>query len=128
MEVLAYLNNNRWIVDCPKCGKLGATLAEPDISVSPYSAIDGKYICPNCYPGMTKIKERGYAKVSFDEDARAEARTRAEENGEVYDVVFPDNKSEIIDVVKVRKHQHQNWQPGETIKFLKDENKKNGVK
>jgi hypothetical protein len=66
--------------------------------------------------------------VSFDEDARAEARTRAEENGEVYDVLFPESKSEIIEVVKVRKLQNQNWIPGETVKFLKDENKKNGVK
>lgn len=128
MKVEAYLNHGRWVCDCPKCGKLGATLAEPKPSESPYSAVNGLYICPNCYPDMVVIRKRTSAGVVFNEDSRVIARARAKQNNEIYEVIFPSNKKEIEEIVRVRRLDYQNWQPGETIKFLKEENELIGAK
>jgi len=128
MEVEAYLNHGRWVVDCPKCGKQGSTLAEPKPIESPYSAINGEYICPNCYPGMVVITRRTTTGVIFNETSRAIARARAKANNEIYEVVFPANRKEIETVVCLRRLDYQNWEPGETISFLKNENKQIGVK
>lgn len=128
MEVYAYLNHGRWIVDCPKCGKLGSTLAEPNPNIAHYSAINGKFICPNCYPGMVVIKSRGVISVRFNEDARAAAKKHAEGRQEIYDVVFPKERKEIEGIVSLRRLDQQNWQPGETVEFLKEENELIGAK
>jgi len=128
MKVEAYLNHGRWVCDCPKCGKLGATLAEPKPLESPYSAINGLYICPNCYPGMVAIRKRTMAGVVFNEDLRTVARARAKANDEIYEVVFPSDKKKIESVVSVRRLDHQNWEHGETIKFLQEENELIGAK
>lgn len=128
MKVEAYLNHGRWVVDCPKCGKLGATLAEPKPSESPYSVINGEYICPNCYPGMVAIRKRTVTGVIFNEDLRTVARARACQNNEIYEVVFPNDKKEIEKIVSVRRLDYQNWEPGETVKFLKEENELIGAK
>lgn len=127
MIVEAYLNHSRWVVDCPKCGKLGSTLAEPNLEVALYSAMNKKFICPNCYPGMIVIKSKGLNSVRFNEDARAVAKKRAEDRGEIYGVVFPENKLEIESVVSLRRLDQQNWEPGETLEFLLEENKELGL-
>ena len=128
MKVEAYLNHGRWVVDCPKCGKHGSTLAEPKPIESPYSAINGEYICPNCYPDMVVVSRRTATGVIFNETSRTIARARAKQNNEIYEVIFPDNKKEIEKIVSVRRLDYQNWQPGETIKFLKEENELIGAK
>lgn len=123
MEVLAYMNHGRWIVDCPKCGKNGATLAEQDKFISPYSCENGEFICPNCYTGMVvRDGTTITGQVKFNITARMAAQARAKRNGEIYKVVFPKDKKKIEAVVKLRRLDNQNWMPGETLEDLRQEN------
>ncbi|PKO02093.1 MAG: hypothetical protein CVU43_09750 [Chloroflexi bacterium HGW-Chloroflexi-5] len=129
MEVLAYLNHGRWIVDCPKCGKVGATLAEPNHLVAHYSAENGLFICHKCYPGMiVRSGVNANGSLKFNATMRAVARQKAEKNGEIYRVIFPENRKEIELAVAKRAPDNQNWEPGETIEFLLEENQAYGVK
>jgi phage terminase large subunit GpA-like protein len=129
MKVEAYFNHGRWVCDCPKCGKLGSTLAEPNKALAHYSAVNGEYICPNCYPGMVIIHKRTVTGgLVFNEDMQAISRARAKANDEIYEVIFPTNKKEIEAIVSLRRLDYQNWQPGETIEFLKKENETIGAK
>lgn len=129
MNVYAYLNHGRWIVDCPKCGKRGATLAEANPSVAYYSAVDGEFICPKCHPGMVVQAGRNTnGSIKFNKVTQGIERKKAEADGEIYRVVFPANRKEIEKAVAKRSIENQNWKPGETIEFLDLENIKNGVK
>jgi hypothetical protein len=128
IETYAYLNFGRWIVDCPKCGKVGATLAEPDLKIAQYSA-NKTFICPKCYPGMVAYSgKNANGSLKFNTSLQSLARKKAEKNNDVYKVVFPTNKKEIETVLSGRNLENKNWIPGETIEFLKKENKEHGVK
>jgi hypothetical protein len=119
--VTAYLNYGRWLVNCPKHGKNGATQVSLETT---------EYIAPCCYPGITaQFMAAGKGKITVipDESARATARNLAVENEEVHQVVFPENFSEIMAVVSLRPIQNQNWEPGETLEFLQAENNEHGV-
>lgn len=119
--VNAYLNFGRWLVQCPKHGKNGAT--EVLLGTT-------EYIAPCCYPGIVAqfvgiVKNK--ITVIPDESARATARNLARENDEIYQVIFPENLAEIVVETSARPIQNQNWEPGETVEFLQAENAEHGV-
>lgn len=119
--VAARLNWGRWIVDCPK-GDGGAMEVKPGDSV--------QFICPICYP--QSIAQfvgivNGKIQPAPDLSARRTARRLAEEDGNIYNVLFPDNLNEIEQALSMRSQQHRNWEPGETLEFLTQENKDNGL-
>ena len=119
--VTAYLNYGRWLVDCPKHGKHGAT----EITVE-----TTEFIPPCCYPGIIAQfvgVVKGKITTLKDESARATARRLATEKDEVYQVVFPEELTQILDVTLVRPIENQNWQPGETVEFLQAENAEHGM-
>lgn len=119
--VTAYLNFGRWLVDCPKHGKNGAT--EVTLGTT-------EYIAPCCYPGSVAQfvgVTKGRITVIPDESARATARNLALENDEVYQVIFPEDAPQILEALAVRPIKNQNWVPGETVEFLQAENVEHGA-
>ncbi len=127
MNVLAFLNQGRWIVECPKCGKDGATLAENRPEISPYWTENNAYICPNCHPGMIVISGKyRNGRYQFNQSARDAARAKAAERNEIYIVEFPADRKKIMELVKDRPLTNQNWIPGETLEFLARENAERG--
>jgi len=77
---------------------------------------------------MVVITKKTLNGVVFNETSRTIARARASQNNEIYEVIFPSNKKEIESIVSVRRLDYQNWTPGETIKFLQEENELIGAK
>lgn len=119
--VAARLNWGRWITECPK-GDGGAMEVKPGEGV--------QFICPICYP--QSIAQfvgiiNGKIQPAPDLSARRTARKLAEEDGAIYTVLFPDNLAEIEALISARPQQHKNWEPGETLEFLTQENKDNGL-
>lgn len=133
-KVKAQYNHGRWIVPCPDCGLTGAGL--------PVSAEDAKlgeeFLCGEEFPDKYatlyqridvrhgKKKAVRYARVP-DVIAQAQAWDRARDLGRVYKVSFPRNRKEIERIVRMRPAKNQNWEPGETVSFLRSENAKHGV-
>jgi hypothetical protein len=128
MNVFAYLNHSKWVVDCPKCGKEGATLAENRPEISQYWTDNNEYICPKCYPGMISISGKlPDGKYQFNRSARDAAMAKAAVNDEIYTVEFPDERWEIMKLVEKRPPENRNWIPCETLDFLKQENTERGI-
>lgn len=121
MQVQAYLNAGRWLVDCPKHGRNGAM----EVTLT-----DTEYIAPCCYPGViaqyTGVVKGRIANVP-DISRRATARNLARSNGEIHEIVFPEDAATILETVGLRMVQNQNWVPGESVDFLLEENLANGV-
>ena len=120
-KVQAYLNHGRWLVDCPKHGRNGTL----EVQVT-----DTEYIAPCRYPGtiaqftgMVKNRVQNVADIS----ARATARARARKDGEVYEIVFPENMNEIMDALRGQPVTMQNWVPGDSIEFLLSDEPKSEV-
>jgi len=124
--IMARYDAGRWLVDCPIHGKDGAVLAQSMPEISPLWAESGLYICPVCHPGIKSqlvSLRRGVFSYRFDESARRTARKMAEEQDEIYQVTFPENKDEIEFVLKDRPLLMRHWDgEHETIEFLKSEN------
>lgn len=119
--VKAYLNYGRWLVRCPKHGKNGL------LEVTPQTK---DYIAPCCFPGIVASFPsviKGRVMQLPDVSARATARKLAQQAGEIYSIEFPENMQEILDIVKLRPIQNQNWIMGETIDQLQADNVANGI-
>jgi len=127
MDVKAYLNHGYWKVDCPKCGNLGATLAQAAPEVSPYFAENMEYVCPHCYPGMLAGTMR-LGVFEFNKTVQAITQKTARKKGEVYSVIFPVDKIMIEKIVNKRPPENRNWIPGESSDFLKGENRERGIR
>lgn len=132
----ARFNNGRWLAHCPDCARKGMTIAEP---VQPGE----DFICPIESPGllatipiMTPLTEREKAvahkhgvQTAFrvralpDEDARAKAR----ESAVRYRVIWPKEKKKIEDLLRMRPVAAMNWEPGETLDFIRAENAAHGM-
>lgn len=87
------------------------------------------YICPVCYPGIIArltVVRNGKIAVIPDASAQRNARQMAVQNGEVYDVEFPD-LAKIEALTNKRRLEHRNWN-GETLNMLREANKSMGVK
>lgn len=120
-KLKARLNWGRWLVDCPK---------EDGGALEVIPGNDTQFICPVCYPSSIAIfvgLVKGRVEKVPDVSARRTAKTLAEKNGDVYEIEYPSNIKKVLEAVKARPVQNQNWEPGETLTFLKRENKQNGV-
>jgi len=116
-KVYARVNHGRWIADCPDCSN-GAMLVNPE-KLEPF-------ICGNCFPGMVaktikKVGEDKYVPVPDDKTIFRTAET-VMGAGYAYEVVIPDNWSEIFETLRPRLLENMNWQPGETLDDLIEEN------
>ncbi len=121
--VRAYLNHGYWKVDCPKCGTLGAVLAQEAPEISTHWTRGNRYVCPNCHPGtIASMQELHGIRVLNvpDLETRQAAQFAAEKSGDVYRVSFPRNKDEIERVTRDWKKPFVNWVHGQSIKSLLD--------
>jgi hypothetical protein len=106
----ARMNHGRWIVDCPQEGCHGADLVRPGED----------FVCSDCYIEAA-LAEGGAV------GATARARAMALARGEVYGVQLPAEKAAIEAALRARPLEHMNWQPGETLDLLRQENAAHGV-
>jgi uncharacterized Zn finger protein len=100
MKAAAYLNQGRWVADCPVPYCAGAERVWPELrhlsDGREYGIYRDKMHCAEC--------------------------------GTVSDVVFPDEREQIDRVVSARKvPSTRNWNPGETLSDLDAENQIMGV-
>lgn len=118
--VYARLNWGRWIADCPIHGEGVAESVRPG---------EG-FICSRCHPGIyatMPIQIKGTMTNVPDLAMRQSARRQAESSGQVYEVVFPADKSRIEEVTRLRQLENANWIPGMTMDDLLRENAEHGV-
>lgn len=125
MIVKARLNWGRWIAECPK---QHTPLDSVTLEVVPGK--DTTFICPSCYPksiashaGMVS----GRFQIVPDISARRTAKYMAEQAGEIYDIEYPADIAQILEAVQSRAQQNQNWEHGETLEQLAQENVDNGI-
>jgi len=122
-KVYARLNWGNWIADCPVHGEGIAEGVKPGATQT--------MICSRCHQGIhasMPVRVQGHTIRIPDPAVRELARKEAEQAGQIYEVVFPENIREIMRIVRKRKIQHINWRPGMTIADLQRENKEHGVK
>lgn len=120
--VKAFINHDRWLARCPihNAGEMPVKPGE-------------LYIPPCCYPGIIAVLPamiKGRPTIVPDLSARQSARKEAEKNGEAYEVEFPEEKKQIEELLRARPrgraywpNEHRNWEPGETLKILKEQDK-----
>jgi uncharacterized Zn finger protein (UPF0148 family) len=117
-KIQAYMNNGRWLLDCPVCS-------------TPLPAVESGVICPRCHPGMLAKALRPLPNKTFRpvmdveivEKTRGEARARGEE----YTPDFPRERSEIEKILRARPGtQNMNWIPTETLDDLRAQNREHG--
>lgn len=113
---VAYFNHGRWLYNCPVCD-------------TPLEA--RRDICPQCHPGIVArafqpVKGSDLLRRVPDPELIEQARLEAVQRGEVWKPVYPKEKQAIENILRYRRIQHMNWQPGETLEFLLAENRQNG--
>ena len=125
--VLAYINENRILADCPNCN--GAEFVEPG----------GLFVCSNCHPevrGLKHISVGGYSFPVTDPIAGQAARQEIVKSGLALRVVAPPDINDIRRVLNLRPSvANMNWFPaghlrkpkGETLQDILLENIDNGA-
>lgn len=113
----AYMNHGRWLIHCPRCA-------------SALPAEEQGIVCPVCWPGIrakafTQLPN-GLLRPVADREIVEATRAKADAQGEVWKPVWPADKAEIEDILRRRKIQHMNWEPGETLEFLLAESVEHG--
>ena len=125
-KIQAYLNHGRWIANCPQCAELGLTVAK----IVTLSEI---FVCPEEYPDtmantlVPNPRMQGAFNSVPDHILRIETRRRAIAEGNVYEIIFPDDKAQIESVLRRRPVHARNWDPATTLEELHNENVRNGV-
>lgn len=116
-QVYAYINHARWLVCCPIHTGGGKLEVDP--------AKDKTFICPVCHPGIlasfTGVRH-GRIASQPDTSARRTARLQAEKTGDIYEIVYPENRDEILAQLQHRPLDAMNWKPGEAVELLTAEN------
>lgn len=125
-KIYAQYNWARWIVICPVCAEDGGKVA---VEVKPGDV----FACPEEYPDLLaktlvpNPRVKGALNSVPDIQLREDAMKQAEADGNVYQVVFPQDKAEIERVLRVRPRAGRNWWQGVPMRELIDENKERGV-
>ncbi len=122
----AEYNHGRWIFICPACQEVGILSAmevhpgEPVICAEEHPDILAKTLVPN-------PRVHGAFNSVPDEPLREEARRKAIEAGDAYEVIFPRDHEKIEQVLRLRPVAARNWWPGVKLQDLKRENVERGV-
>ena len=121
--VEAMYNGGRWIVRCPDDPQ-GRHFVE-------VKKDQQDFICTGCYPDLRAAAFKRRDDDLFipvpDDALRQAATDQAIADGRQYIILFPDNVTEIEDVLLQRPTEAMNWLPGETMDFLLEENAEHGV-
>ena len=116
-----------WIADCPECNAHLPEFDGTDTRVAEGVKPGEPFICSKCNPGlhaMMPVKFNNNVINVADFNLRQRAIEMAAEKGQVFEVVFPEEKEAIMSELRKRPPQNMNWHPGETVANLKRQNKK----
>ncbi len=118
------MNWGRWIWRCPQCQTKNDT-----------KLTDG--FCLHCYPG-TKDAVAYMIKPGYENKSRRkqmwikvpdlEEREAQKKKAKQYEITLPEDAEKIFETLRPRHISLMNWEWGETVKYLKKENKELGVK
>lgn len=114
-----------WIADCPNCNKEPYDGTQRG-RVAEIAKPGQPFVCSREYPDIHATMPMLYeGKTIFvpDEAKRKKAFERAQADGRVYEVVFPDDAKKIMRALQRRPRRAMNWWPGVTLEELKAENK-----
>lgn len=117
-KIKAYYNHGRWVADCPNCNSAEQV---NDSTV---------FICSEEYPyvsyaGKSKADVDPHRVMLIHEGKQSLAK--AKQDNEIYDIVFPEFRSEIERVLSARPPVNRNWLIGETIDDLVEQNRAHGI-
>lgn len=124
--IYAEYNCARWIALCPVCRAQGIQSA---LEVKPGDI----FVCPEEYPNLLATtlvpnpRMPGALSSVPDRVLREETRQAAVATGDVFNVEFPANKSDIERALRMRPRHARNWSPGTTVADLENENSQRGV-
>ena len=130
LKVKAFYNwMSEWIWACPVCNDV--PYDGSFVPVADKAAEGHPGICSKCYPEIlgaatVEIKPEVFI-PGIDNNLKRRAFEMAESKGEVYDIVFPKDKSLIMEILRKRQRVNMNWIPGETLADLERENTEHGV-
>ena len=119
MTILLRVNHGRWIADCPRCN-----------SALMVQAIGGpqlyeRFACFDCGYGLSETFIRHLSTISPRERIRV-----FENEGPFFQIPiqYPDER-EMIEGLLVKREsvENQNWEAGETVRGLIEENLSHGV-
>lgn len=118
MQLQAYVNNGRWIMDCPTCA-------------TPLPARETPVVCPRCHPDMLarawRQMSNGDLRPVVDYELVAAAQTHAREKDEEYTPIYPAEREQIERILRMRPApKNMNWIPEETVQDLIDQNVEHG--
>lgn len=118
MEITAYMNNGRWILDCPVCS-------------TPLPCRPAGVVCPRCYPNMLAKAYRrlpnGDLRPVVDQELVAKAQADARKADAIYHGVFPAEREQIERILRLRPApKHMNWISTETLEDLRAQNLEHG--
>jgi len=125
-KIYAEFNHARWIARCPACAAQGIISA---MLVTPGDV----FICPEEHPDILASAFSPHPTLPgaftsiADPAKRQAARQAAIEAGAVYEVIFPDEKTQIERALRVRPRGARNWFPGVTLVEIESENVVQGV-
>jgi hypothetical protein len=129
-QVMAYYNwASGWIWDCPKCNDSPYDGTVPKVSELAVEGMPG--VCSRCHPGILAtlpVVVDGNPTTIPDLAARAGTRRKAASLGEAYEVVFPVDREQIMEVLMRRPEASQRaWWPAFTVDDLRRENAERGI-
>ena len=81
--------------------------------------------CPNC--SGAEFAALGMLFYCSSEFGGPDGWKNAKAAGKVFDVEFPDELPDILNILLVRPIENRNWEPGETVEFLVAENIEHGL-
>ena len=116
IKVLAVLNNDEWKIKCPRCDNW--LLARVTI-------------CPVCYPQVNAKALQpisgGLFRPVEDVELVQQAIETAKANGHELEAVYPTERASIEAIVALRPaRNHRNWELGETVDDLIQQNIQHG--
>ena len=125
MKIIVWHNHGRWLATCPECNQankiergqrtMGCAACYPDLRAMAYE------------PHVIQRTGKTVLRSVPDVDAREEARAKAQEAGQVYEIQWPQDVKQIEKILSKRKSENKNWIPGETVQDLIVQNISHGV-
>ncbi len=117
-KLTAYMNNGRWLIDCPKCS-------------TPLPAWESGVVCPMCHPGMLarafQPLSNGFLRPVADIEIVERTKNEARSANEEYGPGFPIERTQIEKILRLRPApKFMNWIPGESLQDLLNQNIEHG--
>lgn len=116
--IIVSINHGRYIAQCPKC-----------YSSHVVEQAQSTLVCPACWKGLNAVKFGEDMFGALVQVPHTEmifyTRDQAAASEEEYSLALPD--PQIMEILRPRPVENMNWEPGETIEFLQEENAAHGL-